>query len=176
MAALQSAADRSQLTLSSEVADRLIRSLSNDYGIPLEFEHSENRGFSGMIVTWERRLRQQTGRSWADDAYTFRAFAAGIVELLQLLPGRLGIADGEPVVPLRLRQIYSAAARPAAASDEPTAVPSPEDLGRGLMIELFNLLPKYAGPEAAVHHATGFHREYPELLQINRDLGLGNSG
>lgn len=178
-AALEAAAEKNGSTFSSEAAERLMRSVSFSEQLRPDFDHEEDRALSSLLVMLHRRLRQYTGASWRDDAYTCGAFTAGLAVLAQALPGMLGLADGHAAIPDRLREIYRNSPRallnegadPAAATP-----PTAKELGRGLMVGLLDLLPAYGIPAPGVRHATGYIREYWELPQVFHDLRLGRKG
>jgi hypothetical protein len=170
---LEAAAERNRSTISREAAERLARSLATDETLKPDFDSEEDRALANLLVMLHRRLRQMTGRSWRDDRYTFRAFAAGIALLLEALPRMLGFSDGEGPVPERLAQIYRDS--PRALLHEAADTPSAPELGRGTMVGMLDVLLLYDGPGPLARHRTGYVREHWELPQIYHDLRLGRS-
>lgn len=169
-ALLSAAAEQKQSTISCEAAERLIRSFATDAAMRTDFDHPENRAFSTLIIMLDRRLRQYTGRSWAQDPYTWREFASGLELILQALPRLLGLPDGEPVVPDRLATAYSVS--PQAVISDSASLPAGGQLGRVIAASLLEVLPAYGGTPMSAHHSTGFLRELYEFPQIAHDLGI----
>jgi predicted transcriptional regulator len=157
-AALDSAAEKSRLSLSQEVERRL------DFSLLRERNRAPDvLALAEAIAQFTEKVQEATGKQWREDAFTGEALRHGIDFLIRHFAAR-----GAPVIPPRVQEAAARMLHIANERDRSPAGVGETEAGRVItLIEFF-----HGWPKAQLQHVIWSDELY-RYLQLLRDLGSG---